>query len=96
MREVRGDAPALRILPRGNCRARRRTNRRIHIKLLEANALLGQAINVWRLRGFISETGKIPPPHVINEHEHDVRLRGLRKQVKKTTNKDCYEWLHGN
>jgi len=48
-----------------------------------------------RLRGFISETGKIPPSHVINEHEHDVRRRGLRKQVKKATNKDCYEWLHG-
>ena len=94
MREVRRDAPALRILSRGNRRARRRTNRRVHIKLLEPHSLLAQAIDVRRLRVLIPKAGKIPPPHVINEHEHDVRLRGLRKQVKKATNKDCYEWLH--
>ena len=48
-----------------------------------------------RLRSFISETRKIAPPHIVYENEYDIWLRCLRKQGKKDTKKNCYEWIHG-
>ena len=74
MREVRGDAPALRILTGRDRRTRRRTDRGVYIKLLEANPLSRQPINLRRLRILVTKTGKIPPTHIVYENEDDIRL----------------------
>ena len=94
VRKVRGDAPALRILTRRNRRARRRTNRRVHIKLLKAHALLCEPINLRRLRGLVPKAGKVPPPHVIDKHENDIWRRGRKRGVQEKRKAKGDQRLH--
>ena len=94
MGQVRGDAPALRILPRGNRRTRRRANRRVHIKLLKPHTLLRQPINVRRLRGLVPKTRKVPPPHVIDKHENDIWRRGRKRGVQEQRKAKGDQRLH--
>ena len=73
------DAPALWILTRREADARGRTDRRGDVELLEAEALGGEAINLGRHRVLVAETGKVAPPHVVDEDHNEIgTARGSR------------------
>ena len=73
------DAPALWILARREADARGRTDRRGDVKLFEAQALGGEAIDLGRLRVLVAETGKVAPPHIVDEDHNEIgTARGSR------------------
>ncbi len=74
MGQERCDLPTLRVRTRGDCDARRGTDRRVDVELLKGNSLGGHAVDVGCFGIRIAETGKIGPAHVIDEHQDDVRL----------------------
>ncbi|MEY4006942.1 MAG: hypothetical protein RLZZ221_3038 [Verrucomicrobiota bacterium] len=78
--EVRVDAPPLRVLARGDAGPRRGTDRRGDVELAEAEALGRETVDVGRARRGIPEAREVSPPHVIDEHQHDVRRWTLRSR----------------
>ena len=72
--QVRTDAPALWVLPRGDRHARWRANGRIDIKVLKLDAFGGQSIDVLGFDVFSAKAGKIGPAHVIDQYHNHIRF----------------------
>ena len=96
-----GDLPALGILAGRDRRARRRTDRRVHVELLKANALGRHPVDIGGAGILVAEAGKISPAHIVDEKENDVgaflredgRPRGQEKQTgrqEKTKRQDSH------
>ena len=94
VRQIGSDAPALRIVPGGNRRARGRTDGGVHIKLFKAKAFGSHPVDVGCLGILVAKTGKVAPPHVINKDEHNIRLRHSEGGVKKRGYKKCEQLSH--
>ena len=93
--QVGSDSPTLRELTRGERAAGGRANWRVHIELGKPDSFRGEAIDV-RCRSFpVAEAGKIPPAHVINEHQDEVGLnRRGGDEPRAEQQQGCEQFLH--
>jgi hypothetical protein len=66
------------------------------MKLLKANALRRDAVDVWRLRVFIAEARKVAPAYVVDEDHDDVWLRRREQRTKCEEAKNRFEHVAGN
>jgi hypothetical protein len=78
-RLVAGDTVLVREQPGDHRGERRAAEARRHVAALEQAALPGQAVEVWRLDGFVAHEAVIGPRLVVGDDKHDVgRLGGER------------------
>ena len=75
-RFVAGDFVLVGVKASDNRRERGATEAGRHVAALEQSALLGQAIDVWRLDGFVSHETVVRPRLIVGDNENDVWLFG--------------------
>jgi hypothetical protein len=66
------------------------------MKLLEADALRRDAVDVRRLRVLVAEAREVAPAHVVDEDHDDVRLRRGEQRTKGEEAKKVFEHANGN
>ena len=75
-RFVAGDFVLVRVKAGDHRRERGAAEAGWHVAALEQAALLGQAIDVWRLDGFVAHETVVRPRLVVGDNENDVWLFG--------------------